>query len=339
MNEREKHDPAAIERRRFLLQVLRAGGIGAATLGIGGWLGSRSSRPMEAGFLTLERSFVVPPDPGVAEMSVATGGSPSMAVRTALEGVGGARRFVARGDVVVIKPNIGWDRVPEQAATTNPDVVAELVRLCLDAGAKKVIVTDVSCHDARASFQRSGIAQAARNAGADVILPDASRFKEVNLRGEVLKAWPVLESFLAADKVINVPIAKHHSLTGVTLGMKNWYGIIGGQRSRLHQRINESLADLATFMKPTVTVLDAWRILVRNGPTGGNLADVEEKRTIIASTDPVAVDAYAAKAYWDLDFPRLAYLRLAEKRGLGNPNFEDVRTAVANLGGEAHQRP
>ena len=130
-------------------------------------------------------------------------------------------------EVVLVKPNIGWDRTPEQAANTNPDVVAEVIRQCLGAGAKRVLVTDVSCNEPRRCFQRSGIAEAAKQAGAEVILPDPSNFKEVDLQGEVLHAWPVFESFLNADKIINVPIAKHHGLTGTTLGMKNWYGILG----------------------------------------------------------------------------------------------------------------
>jgi uncharacterized protein (DUF362 family) len=153
----------------------------------------------------------------------------------------------------------------------------------------------------------------------------------VDLRGEVLGAWPVFEPFLAADKVINIPIAKHHSLTGATLGMKNWYGILGGQRHRLHQRIHESLADLADFMRPTLTIMDAYRVLLRNGPTGGNLADVALKKTLIAGTDPVALDAYTAKAYWDLDVDQLRYLKLASERGLGNLSFENVRTRVVTV--------
>jgi uncharacterized protein (DUF362 family) len=316
------------DRRAFLLQVLRMGGLGLGTAGLGLWLNARSRRPEEGAVLTLGRTFTVPADPGLPEMAVAEGGTPRQLVEKAVEALGGMRRFVSRGDVVLVKPNIGWDRVPEQAATTNPDVVAAIVRLCRDAGAKKVVVTDVSCNDARPSFQRSGIALAARTAGAEVVLPEPRLFKEVNLKGDVLRIWPVLQPFLEADKVINVPIAKHHSLTGVTLGMKNWYGILGGQRNRLHQRINESLVDLCSFMKPTLTVLDAYRILLRNGPTGGSLGDVETKKTVVASTDPVAIDAYAAKAYWDLDFPRLPFLRLAQDRGLGKARFEELRTVV-----------
>jgi uncharacterized protein (DUF362 family) len=121
---------------------------------------------------------------------------------------------------------------------------------------------------------------------------------------------------------------KHHDLTGATLGMKNWLGVLGGQRQRLHQRIHESLADLADFLRLTLTILDAWRVLMRNGPTGGSPGDVELKKTLIAGTDPVAVDAYAAKAYWDLDAATLRYLKLASDRGLGATDFERLVVRV-----------
>jgi uncharacterized protein (DUF362 family) len=274
----------------------------------------------------LERSFTVPADPELPELVIAREQDPAQLVRRCLEELGGVQRFISPGDRVVVKPNMAWDRAPEQAANTNPAVVAEVVRLCYEAGAKKVIVTDVSIHNPNRVFQRSGIAGAARTAGAEVILPEANRFREVDLRGEVLGPWPVLEPFVSADKMINVPIAKHHSLTGVTLGMKNWYGILGGQRNRLHQRIHESLADLAAFMRPTLTLIDAYRVLLRNGPVGGSPDDVELRETLIAGTDPVAADSYAAKTFWGLDPEELRFLKLAQDRGLGKISWEKVRS-------------
>lgn len=205
------------------------------------------------------------------------------------------------------------------------------IRQCWNAGAKKVIVTDVSCNDPRRCFQRSGIADAATHEGAQVLLPDSSKFKQVDLFGEVLQAWPVFQPFLEADKIINVLIAKHHSLTGVTLGMKNWYGILGGQRQQLHQHIHESLVDLADFMRPTLTVIDSYRILVRNGPTGGNLEDVQRKKSLIAGTDPVALDAYVATAFWNLDASAMPYLTQAHSRHLGTPDFASVPTKLVTL--------
>lgn len=315
-------------RRDALVKLLRLGGLTAATGGVAWWLNSRSRRPEEVAASQLKRDFSVPLDANLPELTVAQGEEPEALARQAVGAMGGMRRFVRRGDVVVIKPNIAWDRTPEQAANTNPQLVAEIVRLCQEAGARKVMVSDVSCNDPRRCFERSGIAAAARAAGAEVVLPEERRFKEVDLRGDVLTTWPVLEHFLAADKMINVPIAKHHSLTEVTLGMKNWYGILGGPRHRLHQRIQESLVDLADFMRPTLTILDAYRVLLRNGPTGGNVSDVALKKTVIASTDPVALDAYAAKAFWDLEVDRLPYLRMAQARGLGRTDFGAVRSRI-----------
>ena len=239
------------------------------------------------------------------------------------------RRFVSRNDVVVIKPNIAWDRTPEQAANTNPDFVAEVARQCWQAGAKRVIVTDCSCNEVRRCFHRSGIQAAALAAGAEVILPDPDGYREVDLGGVVLKQWPVFRPFLEADKILNLPIAKHHSLVGATLGMKNWYGILGGERNRLHQQIHQSLVDLASFMLPTLTLLDGYRILLRNGPTGGSLEDVALKQTVIASTDPVALDAWAAKAWWNLEPQQLPYLGMAAARGLGTLEFEKPPVFVA----------
>jgi uncharacterized protein (DUF362 family) len=321
----------AASRRQFLLRLLKVGGLSAGSVALGLGLRATSQRPTPPAALTLERSFLVPADDGLPELVVAQGEIPEELVRRAFEALGGISRFVARGDVVVLKPNVAWDRVPQQAATTNPDVVAEVARLCRNAGARRVIVTDVTCNEAARCFRRSGIAEAAAAAGAELVLPEQRLFKKVKLNGEVLEVWPVLETFLAADKVINIPVAKHHSLTGVSLALKNWYGIIGGQRNRLHQRINESIVDLAAFMRPTVTILDAYRVLMRNGPTGGSLNDVALKKTVIASTDEVAIDAFAAKAYWDLDLRRLPYLRMAAARGLGRPDFESLRTRTIQI--------
>ena len=321
-------DPSS--RRDALIKLLGLGGLGAASAGLGVWLNARSHRPEERPVANFERRPGVTPDPNLPEMVVAQGEDPRLLVRKSLEALGGIGRFIALGDVVLIKPNIAWDRTPEQAANTNPQVVAEMVRLCREAGARKVIATDVSCNDPRRCFRRSGIAEAASAEGGEVILPEDRHFKRVNLQRS-LGSWPVLEPLLTADKVINIPVAKHHSLSGVTLGMKNWLGIVGGPRNWLHQDIHTSMVDLAEFARPTLTIIDAYRILVRNGPTGGSLSDVELKKTLIAGTDPVALDAYAAKTYWNLDYRTLKYLKIASDRGLGNMNFEQVRSRALRI--------
>lgn len=317
-----------VDRRAALLRILRLAGLSAGTAAAGYWLSARSAKPTDTLVAGARRDHTVAANPQFPDLAVIHDGAPAAMVQRALQELGGIRRFISRGDVVIVKPNIAWDRTPEQAANTNPEVVAELVRQCWSAGAKKVIVTDVSCNDPRRCFERSGIAAAARQQGADVLLPAPEKFKEVDLGGDLLTAWPVYQPFLEADKIINVPIAKHHSLTGCTLGMKNWYGILGGQRHRLHQRIHESLADLADFMRPTLTLVDSYRVLLRNGPTGGNLEDVLLKKTLVAGTDPVALDAYVAKAYWNLEPPALPYLKMAADRGLGSLQFEKLRTQI-----------
>ena len=329
-----------LTRREALLQLLRVGGIAVGAGGAGLWLSGRSHRPVAASAEQTRKDHRIATDqqwPHLTVAQYATGehgalsGEPRALVQRALENLGGMSRFISRQDVVVIKPNIAWDRTPEQAANTNPELVAEVVRQCWQAGAKRVIVTDVSCNEAQRCFHRSGIEAAARAAGAEVVLPDPENFREVDIGGAVLKSWPIFAPFLEADKILNLPIAKHHELTGATLGMKNWFGILGGQRNRLHQQIHQSLADLASFMLPTLTIMDCYRILLRNGPTGGNLEDVALKKTIVAGTDPVALDAYVAKAYWNLDAERLPYLQLAADRGLGSVEFEKLAMKVSQL--------
>jgi uncharacterized protein (DUF362 family) len=324
-------ETARVDRRDAMIRLLRLGGVAGGAVGLGLWLNGRSRRPVTPAAAIVNTHFQIPEDASLPEMAVVQGGDPAQLTRRAIEELGGIRRFISRGDVVAIKPNIAWDRTVEQAANTNPLVVAEVCRLCLEAGARRTVVTDVSINNAESCFTRSGIAAAARAAGAEVILPEERLFREVDLRGEVLASWPVLEPFLSADKLINIPIAKHHSLTGASLGMKNWYGILGGTRQRLHQHIHESLVDLAAFMKPTLTLIDAYRVLLRNGPGGGNSADVALKKTLIAGTDPVALDAYAAGAYWGLDWQTLRYLKLASERHLGKLDFESVRTRIITL--------
>lgn len=245
-------------------------------------------------------------------------------VGRAIEGLGGMGRFVARGDVVAVKPNIGWDRTPAQAANTNPEVVAEVVRLAFEAGARRVVVTDASCNEARRSFQRSGIWKAAHDLGAEVVLPASHRFRKHRLRGEVLDEWPIYTPLLEADKLINVPVAKHHNLSHYTGAMKNWYGVLGGRRNRLHQNIHVSIADLATFLRPSLTVLDATRVLFRNGPQGGNLSDVRIVNQVIASTDQVMADAYGATLL-GVPLARVAYLGMGLERGLGSVALDSVR--------------
>jgi len=275
-------------------------------------------------------------EPGPLDMAIVRAAKddgsthPSVLVEAALAAMGGMKRFIARGDVVAIKPNIGWDRTPLQAANTNPQVVAAVVKACFEAGAKTVVVTDASCNDPGRSFQRSGIWNAAYAVGAQVILPVDHRFRTMRLRGDVLDEWPVYTPLVNADKVINLPIAKHHNLSKYTAAMKNWYGVLGGRRNRLHQNIDTSIADLATFMRPTLTIVDAVRVLMRNGPQGGNLDDARQADTLIASTDQVAADAWGCQLIGQKP-ENLGYLKMAEERGIGTMHYDKLRVKEITL--------
>jgi uncharacterized protein (DUF362 family) len=242
----------------------------------------------------------------------------------AINGLGGMGRFVSKGDVVWVKPNIGWNRIPEQAATTNPDVVATIVSLCWQGGAKRVIVSDNSCNPSVACFARSGIQQAAQKAGADCFIMDERKFRKTSLNGKALQAWELYGDVLGVNKLINVPIAKHHGLCKATLGMKNLMGITGGQRNRFHQDLNNTLADLATFVRPTLVVMDAVRVLTANGPVGGNLADVKRKDTVAAGTDQVAIDAFGATLL-GYKPQEIGYVVEGNARRLGTIDFESLK--------------
>lgn len=264
------------------------------------------------------------PTGGAPALAIAKSSTdPAVLVRRAIDALGGMRRFVSNGDIVAVKPNIGWDRMPVHAANTNPLVVAEVVRLAFDAGAKRVVVTDASCNEPNRCFQRSGIWRAAYDLGATVILPSAHRFREVRMKGDVLDQWPIYTPLVNADKVINVPVAKHHNLSKYTAAMKNWYGLLGGRRNRLHQSIDLSIADLATFMRPTLTVVDATRVLMRNGPQGGNIDDAVDVHQVIASVDQVAADAYGCTLIGQKP-ENIGYLRIAQERGIGVVDYASL---------------
>jgi uncharacterized protein (DUF362 family) len=264
------------------------------------------------------------------DLGVVHGGLPAAGVQAAIDALGGIRRFVARGDVVVVKPNIGWDRTPEYAANTNPEIVAAVVRLCIGAGAKKVKVFDNPVSDARRTYRQSGIADAAAAAGAEVFFMDDRKFKEMKVGGQTLKTWPLYTEAVEADKLINIPIAKVHGTSRLTLGMKNLMGVMGGWRGRIHQRIDESLVDLSAFVKPSLTILDAVRILTANGPQGGHPGDVRKLDLVIAGTDPVAVDAFGATLF-GLKPADLGFVRLGHEMGLGTMNLEKLQIRKIEL--------
>ncbi|MBF0544041.1 MAG: DUF362 domain-containing protein [Candidatus Riflebacteria bacterium] len=252
-------------------------------------------------------------------------GEPAQLLAAALKEMGGMGRFVAKGDVVVVKPNIGWDRSPELAATTNPDLVGEIIKEVLNAGAKKVKVFDRTCNNPRRCYENSQIREKAEAAGAEVLNIDDSRFTTIELKkGELLKEWSVYKDYLEADKVINVPIAKHHGLATLTLGLKNLMGVLGGPRGEIHSPFTK-LIDIVAGILPTLTIIDAYRILLRHGPQGGDLKDVKLAKTLIMSPCTVAAD-HTAVSLFELQPQDLSYLQEAVKR-----NLNKIAIPVANL--------
>lgn len=243
--------------------------------------------------------------------------------RKVLEAAGGITRFVSRGDVVVIKPNLSWARRPDLGATTNPEVLEGLIEICYEAGAKKVRIADHTIHDARRCFAITGAATVAKKTNADLIYPRSSLMKTMKLNGHRLDVWPVFVPLVEADKVINLPVAKHHSLSTLTLGIKNWIGAVGGRRYALHQDIHQSTVDLAQFFNPTLTMIDATRIMIKNGPSGGSLSDVAAKNTLILSDDQVAADALAAMLFGYRP-EEIGSISLAKKWGLGTYDFRQL---------------
>lgn len=302
-----------MNRREFLKMTIGGGVVAGSTLAFGGYA----------------RLLAAPPMPPTAYDLVAVkGGEPDVMFDRGITSFGGMEKFVPKGSKVVVKPNIGWDRTVELAANTHPEVVTTLVELCLDAGAKQVRIFDRTCNDERRCYTQSGIRSAVEGLKSDRVsleYMDRRAYKELAIKGgKAFDRWEFYMPVIEADRLINVPIAKHHSISKLTLGMKNLMGVIGGNRGRLHHQIAESLADIASVIHTDLTVIDATRILVANGPQGGRTEDVRNTETLIASPDMVAADAYATTLF-GLKPEDVSTVVAAAQRGLGVMDLKQVR--------------
>lgn len=309
-----------IGRREAVVRLSQAALAGAAVTGGGVFFAGRAAARADAPPIPDWRVAVAG---AAARVHAARGEDPARNVRRVLAALGGMETFVRRGDVVLVKPNVGWDRLPEQAANTDPAVVAELVRACRAAGARKVVVADLSCNDPRRCFARSGIRAAAEQAGAQVLDGSQLRMTPAAIAGAAA-GLEVFEPLLQATKVVNVPVVKHHGLSRATLGMKNWFGVLGKGRARLHQDIDRTVAELAATFRPTLTVVDATRVLLGSGPQGGSLDDVRAPGAVCAGVDPVLCDVWGA-AQLDVSPSELGFIAQAERRGLGKSDLALVR--------------
>jgi len=265
------------------------------------------------------------------DLVIAKNGSPTKLLQAAMAPLGGMGRFVKPGQQVVIKANIAWARTPEQACTNNPELLHALVRMCYEAGAKRVAVWDHTCDNYQFAFARSGLKEAGQRAGAEVLSGHGRNvYKQVEIpKGKKLKTAEVLGEVLEADVFINFPIPKHHFATELTLGMKNLIGIVWDMEQLHRIDLHQCVADINTLRKPDLTVVDAIRILTSNGPKGPG--KTEDPGEVIASTDIVAVDAYSASLFKHPKTGKpfrpeeVKFVKLASDLGLGEIDLAKVR--------------
>ncbi len=320
-------------RRQFLARAGKATASIAAA-GTASYLLYDPAGPTAAGkpeeLVTLP-DFSIPHRPGQT-ISIVKGTNRIETVNKAIELLGGLKRFVKPGETVAIKPNVAFASPPMLGATANPELIAEVVRLCYGSGAKKVYVTDNPINDPLSCFTLSGIGKAAEAAGAEVILPKNHLFKHTTLEGgKLIRNWPIFfRPFEKIDKLIGIAPVKDHHRSGASMSMKNWYGLLGGRRNIFHQDINTIIAELAMMAKPTLVILDGTEVMATNGPTGGSLSDLRRANTLIASTDMVAADSYGC-GLLDLKVSDLPYLTKAQQAGAGTTNYESLKPVFAAI--------
>ena len=265
-----------------------------------------------------------------ADMVAVMGGEPKEMLDKALEALGGIEKFVKRGEKIVIKPNVAWDRAPEMAGNTNPDLVEALVRKCLDAGASKVTVFDNTCDAWQRCYETSGIEKAVRAAGGIMMPANTERYyREVKLpRGINLKSALVHESLIEADAWINVPVLKDHGGAKLTSAMKNYMGIVWDRRVFHQNDLQQCIADICTWeKKPVLNIVDAYRIMHQNGPQGRSLADVATLKSLIASPDIVAIDTAALRMFnqvKELDIEAVRHIGKGEEFRLGTTDLDKL---------------
>jgi uncharacterized protein (DUF362 family) len=240
-------------------------------------------------------------------------------VEAALKAMGGVHQFIKKGDVVVIKPNVAFDKNPDLAATTQPDTLAAVVKLCLGAGARKVIVADNPINNPESCFFKTKVGEAALRAGAELMMPQDSYFEPLHVGGETITGtWKMFyRPFREATKVIGISPVKDHNLCKATITMKNWYGLLGNPRNQFHQNIHGIISDFALMMKPTLVIADGRKLLMRNGPTGGSLNDVKRGDTIVVGTDCTSVDSWCVTRLLEKPRHEILYLDKVIQRGLG----------------------
>lgn len=307
-----------MDRREFLQRV--------AALGLAAGVGKIFTFPPEL-------LAMAPETRPEAVLAKTTGTNYAHLVGDAVQALGGMKKFVNSNEVVVVKPNMAWDRTPEMGANSNPIVVRKVVELCLEAGAKKVKVLDHTCHDARRAYANSGIKAAVediKDPRAVVEFVDERKFVEMNIpKAKSLKRWSFYKDILEADRFINIPIAKHHSEARLTMAMKNMMGAIGGWRGRCHVGLHQNIADMNLVLRADLTILDATRIMTQGGPSGGKPEYVQVKNLVFAGVDPVAIDAYGTATLFGMKPADIGYITKGYELGLGEMDLGKIKILAA----------
>jgi uncharacterized protein (DUF362 family) len=321
-----------MNRREFLGRAAKAGAAIAATGAVGYWLHDRAGpKPRRSIETVTLPDFSV--SPAGKKMAIVTGSDRVKTVNRALAALGGIETFIKPGDRVVLKVNAAFASPPALSATAHPDLVGEVARLCLRAGAAAVVVTDNPINDPRSCFTLTGIERAAEAAGARVVMPQEGFFRPTTLPGGALiRDWPLLhEPLRGATRLIGIAPVKDHHRSGASMAMKNWYGLLGGRRNIFHQDINTIIAELALLVRPTLVILDGTTTMISNGPTGGSLDDLKQTNTMIVSADQIAADAFGAtllgKTAGDLPF-----ITRAAAAGAGTADWESLNPARESVG-------
>jgi len=321
------------ERREFLIRSAKAGLLILSSCA--------------AGYLFYDRNnFLTAPDKkegvaGLPDFSIRNGGGKMAVVKgddriktvnLAFKAIGGIESYIKKGDRVLLKVNAAFASPPSLSATTNPQLLGEVARLCYAAGALSVVVTDNPINDPVSCFALTGIEKAAKLAGAEVVFPEESLFAPLTIEGvSLIKNWPVLyQPLKKADKVIGIAPVKDHQRSGASMTMKNWYGLLGGRRNIFHQDIHNIIKELAVMVKPTLVILDGTVSMMTNGPTGGSLSDLKHTNTMIVGTDQVAVDSYGAMLLGK-SAGELAYIEKAHAAGAGNMDYQLLKPAIINI--------
>ena len=326
------HQPQDLNRRQFIIRSTKAGAALAVTWATGYGLYDAVGPSNQAVMQTSVSLADFSVNGQQPRMSVVRGADREKTLARALKAIGGLESYIKSGDRVLLKVNAAFATPPMLSATTHPVLVTELCRRCLQAGAANVIVTDNPINDPASCFTLTGIAEAARMAGAELIIPRQQLFRPITVpNARLIRDWPLLyEPFRQVNKVIGIAPVKDHHRSGASMVMKNWYGLLGGRRNIFHQEVHTIIKELAMMVRPTLVILDGTTTMMRNGPTGGSLSDLKSTHTLIVSTDQVAADAYGATLL-EKRLSDLPFIAQAQAAGIGTADYQSLNPQKVDI--------